>query len=647
MCGLSGGWSRSRYADLQRSIAKMNDAVRHRGPDDEGYWSDGESIVLAHRRLSIVDLSSNGHQPMISACGRRVIVFNGEIYNHLALRKELELVNSAPKWRGHSDTETFLACIARWGIEGALERSIGMFAFAIWDRLDRSLCLARDRFGEKPLYYGWNRGSFLFCSELESLRSFPCFDSTVDRQSLAAYVRYGAIPAPRSIYRGIQKLSPGHILHMRESDFVSERIPPLSRYWSPEQKAADGRQNSFGGSESEAADALESILRDAIRQQMIADVPIGAFLSGGVDSSLVSALMQTESARPVRTFSIGFHDESHDEAPYASAVARHLGTDHTEMYVTPENCLSVIPDLSRIYDEPFADSSQIPTILLSRLASRDVRVALSGDGGDEIFGGYSRYFIARRAQQLMNGLPIFPWNMVARGAAKVPVAAWDHLYRLIQPLLGSSHELPHIGDKIQKAAMFASNRSDLERYDYLISYWDPSSLLLNAEGVQNASESASLKGLDFEQMMLYDTVNYLPNDVLVKVDRAAMSCSLETRIPLLDHRIYEFAWSLPISHKIRNRLGKRVLRQVLYRHVPKDLIDRPKKGFSVPIGQWLRGPLKEWASALLDRRRIEDDGYFNPDAVTAKWTEHQSGLRNWQHQIWAILMFQSWLDERR
>ena len=649
MCGLVGGWSRRRGPEVQGALKQMTDALAHRGPDDDGYWSDAEAgIAIGHRRLAIVDLSPAGHQPMVSESGRWVLAFNGEIYNHLAVRPALKGRCGAPAWRGHSDTETMLAAIDAWGVEAALVRCAGMFAIALWDRDERTLWLARDRFGEKPLYYGWNRGVFLFGSELKALRAFPGFDAPIDRRALALYLRHNAVPAPFSIYDGIYKLLPGHLLRIGLQEIERGIQAQPAAYWSAAECALSGQANPFIGSEEQAADERESLLMEAVGRQMMADVPLGAFLSGGVDSSLVVALMQAQSDRPVRTFTIGFHEAGYNEAEHAAAIARHLGTDHTELYVTSEDALSVIPRLPAIYDEPFSDSSQIPTFLVAQLARRHVAVALSGDGGDELFGGYSRYFMASRLWSNISRIPVPLRIFAARAMTSVSVKHWNVGSRMAAMLLPGGHRMPLLGDKVHKAAAMLANRTGEELYRSLISHWQPENLLGEIdEPISFGPPRASTVTNMFNYMMLADTCNYMADDILVKVDRAAMACSLETRIPLLDQKVFEFAWRLPLSYKIRGGVGKHVLRQVLHRHVPKPLIDRPKMGFGVPVDRWLRGPLKDWAASLLDPRRLQDEGYLSPGPISRKWQEHQSGERNWQYHLWDVLMFQAWIESQR
>jgi asparagine synthase (glutamine-hydrolysing) len=646
MCGLTGGWSQRRFGILREALPVMSGALNHRGPDDRGSWWDGEvGIALAHRRLAIVDLSVAGHQPMQSVSGRWIITYNGEVYNHLEIRRDLERIGAAPAWRGHSDTETLLAAIEIWGVEETLRRSAGMFAFALWDRREHRLWLARDRFGEKPLYYGWNSGVFLFGSELKALRRLPGFDASVDRSALALYLRHNAIPAPFSIYEGIRKLLPGHWLRLDLRQLEAGECPEPQPYWLAAEAAKQGRAELFSGSEAEAADVLEDLLRDAIGRQMVADVPLGAFLSGGVDSSLVVALMQAQSARPVRTFSIGFHEAAYNEAEHAAAVARHLGTDHTEMYVSGRDAMAVIPELPHIYDEPFSDSSQIPTSLIARLAGKHVTVALSGDGGDEVFGGYSRYILAASIWERISSIPLALRRIVGQLVTAMPEQRWDRLYGVIEPLIPAHNRWAMPGDKLHKGARVLAMPNGRLLYRELISHWSPGDLLL---GIDEPSSFGPARGTPpaelVEYMMLEDACHYMADDILVKVDRAAMASGLETRVPLLDHKVFEFAWRLPLRYKIRNGSGKHVLKEVLYRHVPRSLIDRPKMGFGVPIDSWLRGPLKEWAAELLSPSRLHQQGYFNPEPIQHKWQEHQSGVRNWQYHLWDVLMFQAWLE---
>jgi asparagine synthase (glutamine-hydrolysing) len=609
----------------------MADALAHRGPDAFGEWNDPVAGVgLAHRRLSILDLSPEGGQPMLSACGRYAVVFNGEIYNHDHLRSTL----SPHSWRGHSDTEVMLEAFSRWGVENALPHFIGMFALAVWDRTERSLLLARDRFGEKPLYYSRLGGTWVFASELKALRADSRFPAQINRDALAAYLRYGCIPAPSSIYEGVYKLPPGSFLRIRPQSSAEATPQP---YWSCLAAAERVRADMFAGSDSAAVDSLETVLRDAVGRQCIADVPLGAFLSGGVDSSLIVALMQTQSARPIRTFTIGFREWGYDEVPHAAAVAKCLGTEHTELYVEAGEARSVIPHLPDCYDEPFADSSQIPTYLVAKLARNHVTVALSGDGGDELFGGYNRHVWASRMQAANRKLPFWARRRAAQLIKGISPARWDAMFRCLPVRLPSTP-----GDKLHKLARALGADSPGALYDSFVSQWsDPAAILLGGRELAAWALPPGFGG-GAEQMQLADTKGYLPDDILVKVDRATMALSLESRAPFLDHSVFEFAWRLPQSLKIRSGSGKWVLRQLLYRYVPRELIERPKAGFGVPIDSWLRGPLREWAEALLDESRLRQEGFFRPEPIRQVWREHLSGTRNWQHQLWIILMFQAW-----
>lgn len=649
MCGITGILE-LRSAGLTNpatNIRKMAGTLAHRGPDDEGIWFDSTAnIYIAHRRLSILDLSTAGHQPMMSASGRYVIVFNGEIYNHFELRTLLNSCGSAkgaPLWRGSSDTESVLAGFDAWGIRTTIERCVGMFAFAVWDRKERVLTLGRDRLGEKPLYYGWQKNSFLFGSELKALKAHPSFQANINRDTLCLFMRYNYIPSPHSIYQSIHKLPPGHLLSVS-----SEHTQPLiEEYWSLPTVAETGCKSPLIGADHDVCDELERLLSSVIQRQMIADVPLGAFLSGGIDSSIVVALMQAQSNRPIKTFTIGFQEESYNEAVHAKAVARHLGTDHTELYVTSEQALNVIPSLSSVYCEPFADASQIPTILVSQLAKHDVTVALSGDGGDELFSGYNRYVLSRKLWGKLSRLPIGLRRGAQFSICSVSPSAWDTIGKPLQSMLPSSLQLSNFGDKIHKSARILASESIEDVYLGLLTNWAPEEVVINGREPASFVNGASprLDGLDdIQRMMALDTISYLPDDILVKVDRAAMYNSLETRVPFLDHRMVEFAWQVPQSMKLRNGVGKWILREVLYRYVPKELVDRPKMGFGVPIDTWLRGPLKEWAEALLAEERLRREGFFNPVCIRSKWAEHLSGKRNWQYPLWAVLMFQSWLE---
>ena len=652
MCGIAGfvGGKWSSKAEQTRTLAAMARSIRHRGPDHSAVWLDTESKVgFAHNRLAIIDISPAGDQPMHSHSGRYVIVYNGEIYNHQELRKHREDQGQAPDWEGHSDTETLLAAIEAWGLRKALERSVGMFALALWDRKERSLTLARDRIGEKPLYYGRQTagGPFLFGSELKALSQHPQFDPKVDREALALYLRYNYIPTPYSIYGGISKLRPGCFLTVPEGGGE----PVIEEYWSASRVAEAGVADRLDVSPEECTDQLEALLTRAVGQQMIADVPLGAFLSGGIDSSTIVALMQKQSSRPVKTFSIGFEEERFDEAKYAKAIARHLGTDHTELYVTPDEAMAVLPRLPAMYDEPFADSSQIPTHLVSALARQHVTVSLSGDAGDELFGGYPRYALASALWRRLRPIPRPLRSAAAAALGAMPLPLWNRAASAVSKMLPELAHIRDVGAKIHQRAPLFARGSVMELYGGIVSQWlNPELLVVGAtEPPSLATSSAtSLPGLGlFEQMMAADTVTYLPDDILVKLDRASMAVSLETRVPLLDHRIIEFAWRVPFEYKVRDGQTKWLLRQVLYRHVPRELIDRPKMGFGVPIGEWLKGPLRDWAETLLSERRLRDEGYLRPDPIRRAWQAHLAGSVGGDARLWTVLMFQSWLEDHR
>ena len=654
MCGFAGYLNRqiTRDADhAARILHHMTGAVRHRGPDHSGSWIDLESgIALGHNRLAILDLSAAGDQPMESMSGRYVIAYNGEVYNHVEIRRELDRDGVGFNWRGHSDTETLLAAIEAWGVTAALERFSGMFAFAMWDRRERTLVLARDRLGEKPLYYGWQGSglerAFLFGSELKALKSYPAFSSEVDRRALSLFMRHGYVPAPHSIYQGIRKVPPGTFLSLAAN--WSE--PQITSYWSGLHVVRQGVANPLDLSPEGAVDALESLLTDAIGRQMLADVPLGAFLSGGVDSTTVVALMQAQSARPVKTFTIGFREKDYNEAEHAKIVARHLGTNHTELYVTPQQAQSVIPSLPAIYDEPFADPSQVPTWLVSELARRQVTVSLSGDAGDELFGGYNRYMMTQRLWRKLATVPKPLRQAAAAVLTSLSPAAWNSIAGKIQPLLPARARMSVPGDKIHKGAGVLGSGSPSELYHSIVSLWrDPASVVVGGKEPLTllTEDRPHLKGLDeIEKMMALDMLTYLPDDILAKVDRAAMSVSLETRVPFLDHRVVEFAWRLPLRYKLREGETKWALRQVLYRHVPKELIDRPKMGFGIPIGDWLRGALRDWAEELLSPARLAAEGYFRPEPIRSIWSDHLKGSVNMQYLLWCVLMFQAWLGAK-
>lgn len=621
----------------------MAETLRHRGPDDDGVFADAAvGLALGFRRLSILDLSKEGHQPMASPSARYVIAFNGEIYNHLSLRRELE--GGGRRWRGHSDTEVMLAGMEEWGLTGAIRRFNGMFAMAVWDRRERQLHLVRDRMGEKPMYYGWSGGALLFGSELKALRAHPKFDAEIDRDALALYFRHNYINAPYSIYRGIFKLPPASIVTF---DADGPRRSPEPRvYWSVREAAERGVGDPFPGTDAEAVDGLDRLLRDAVGTRMEADVPLGAFLSGGIDSSTVVALMQAQSERPVKTFSIGFRESGYDEAPFAREVAAHLGTDHTELYVAPEEARAVIPLLPTLYDEPFSDSSQIPTFLVSQLARRRVTVSLSGDGGDELFGGYPRYAQAAAAWRTLQRVPRPARRGGARALRALPPGAWTAIARVLGKALPMRQRSRNPGDRLHKIARMAGLGSPEELYMAMVSHWDdPTAIVAGAieprTVLNDPAQWARLPEL-LDRMMYLDACTYLPGDILAKLDRASMGVGLEGRVPLLDHRVVEYAWRLPLSMKMRSGRGKWILRQVLNRYVPAPLVDRPKMGFGIPVGEWLRGPLRAWAEDLLSPAALSEGAILNPDPIRRTWAEHLSGARDWQYRLWGVLMFQAW-----
>jgi asparagine synthase (glutamine-hydrolysing) len=641
MCGIAGFFAPNAWPADAAGIARaMGDRLRHRGPDGRDEWLDPQAgIALAHRRLAIVDLSPAGAQPMASADGRWLIVFNGEIYNHVALRRRLEDEGRAPAWRGHSDTEVLLAGVVAWGVETAVRRTVGMFAIALWDRQERTITLIRDRLGEKPLYYGVQGGALLFGSELKALQAHPAYRADVDRGALALLLRLGYVPAPWSIHAGIRKLPPGTLLriaHPAEWDAA-----PIA-YWSAREAALAGAREPLTLDDTQAVDQLDDLLRQSIAGQRMADVPLGAFLSGGIDSSTTVAIMQALSSTPVRTFTIGLPDAALDESAAARAIAAHLGTQHTELMITADEALRVIPRLPHLYCEPFADASQIPTFLVSQLARRDVKVALSGDAGDELFGGYDRY---RWAQQVA----AVPLGVRRAGAAvlrAMPAEAWSALLAPVAPLLPQELRDGDRADRLRKLATVFGARSNDEVYRQIVSFW-PAGAIPVANAVEPATAFADPPPdlRDFEtRMMLLDLRTYLPDDILVKVDRAAMAASLETRVPLLDHRIVEFALRLPLHQKMRGGRGKWILRQLLDRYVPRALVDRPKQGFGIPIHAWLRGPLRVWAEDLLSEERLRREGLIDPGPVRALWQQHLAGRSDWGYRLWPVLMFEAWRD---
>lgn len=644
MCGIAGCWQPDGLTDDATAIIRrMTDAIAHRGPDADGHWIDPEAgIALGHRRLSILDLSPAGAQPMASPSGRYVMVFNGEFYNWRDVRAEEERYGA--QWRGHSDTEVFLAACDRLGVVEATRRVAGMFALGVWDRQERTLTLVRDRVGEKPLYYGWSDGTLLFGSELKAIRAHPGWRGSIDRGALTLFLRHNYVPGPYSIYENVRKLPAGTTVTFRAG---GTHWPEPEPYWSLLEAAERGERNPFRGSEEEIALALEQLLSRVVGDEMVADVPLGAFLSGGIDSTLIVALMQAQSARPVKTFTMGFHEAAFNEAEHAKAVASYLGTEHTELYVTPADALAVVPQLPAMFDEPFADSSQIPTAMVAALARRHVTVALSGDGGDEGFGGYNRYVVAPRIWRWLRPVPGVARRAAARAVWSVPPDRWDRVLGLT-PL---PRRFGVSGDRLHKlAGLFAlPDRGAL--YHAVNSHWrNPAEVVIDGhEPVTALTDTTTQPKVEgyVAQMMALDTVAYLPDDILVKVDRSAMAVSLECRAPLLHHEVLEFAWCIPPAMRMRGLQGKQPLRRVLHRHVPDDLIDRPKTGFGIPIDGWLRGPLRPWAEDLLDPAHLARTGLFRAEPVQAVWREHLAGRRNWQYLLWDVLMAVAWFDAQQ
>jgi len=674
MCGFTGFYldsSEKVFGDTENIISNMTDKLEHRGPDDSGIWIDPmKTIALGHRRLSIIDISSSGHQPMTSSNNQYVIALNGEIYNHSDLRNELDQINPDHHWKGHSDTETFLAGIEAWGIEKTLSKSVGMFAIALWDKKNQTLNLIRDRFGEKPLYYGWiNTGSskvFAFGSELKALRAYPGFQNNISRDALKQFFKYMYVPVPYSIFEGIFKLEPGCILsmtnpprneptnplHPEEDQDVSHDDLCITKWYKFKNIISKNSKEPINN-EIEATERLETQLKETIKIQSLADVPLGAFLSGGVDSSAIVALMQDQANTPIKTFTIGFEESQFDESPYAKAVASYLKTDHHEMRVTSNDALSLIPKLPHLYDEPFADSSQIPTYFVSQAAKKEVTVSLSGDAGDELFGGYNRYLMAPELWKKIHWMPFSIRKLLGSSLHKIPMGLWDNIGNLYNLTRSDSRGITRLGDKISKTALRLKNVDSLDAlYKSLVCEW-PNTDALVKDSSNNSStlinlidESLPEGGLEDSEsrMMYWDTISYLTDDILCKVDRAAMANSLETRVPFLDHRVVELTQRIPLKFKIKDNVGKSILRNILYKHVPKNLIERPKAGFGIPLAEWLRGPLRPWVEELINVERLDREGYLEPNLVHQVWREHLSGKRDWSFRIWSVVIFQQWLE---
>jgi len=657
MCGITGFIDilhRKGDDELQNICRQMTDTVRHRGPDDSGILVDAEAgVAFGHRRLSIIDLSSGGHQPMSSQSGRYVISYNGEVYNYKDLRCELQ--NSGYVFRGGSDTEIMLAAIDQWGFKNALARFNCMFAFSLLDRRNRTLFLVRDRLGIKPLYYGLVGNDFVFASELKAIKSHPGFNNEIDRDSVALMMSYSYIPAPRSIYKNINKLLPGRMIEINIDELRKNndchnlsKIRPHT-YWSVSDTARNGILEPLNESEEQTLERFDFLLRDSVKLRMISDVPLGVFLSGGIDSTIITALMQAQSSAKVKTFSIGFSEEQYNEAVYASEIANYLGTEHTELYASPNDAIALIPEMPKLYDEPFADDSQIPTFLVSKLARKHVTVCLSGDGGDEIFGGYNRYVRWNHIPVIMKKYPAFTRRALQIVVETIPPHLWNRFFAGVGTFIPEKYHYRQPGEKFHKFVKIINSSSRDEMHMLLASSW----LGTDKVVINNSSDEVSIVTDHFpdvgnfgQEMMFVDTIGYLPDDILTKVDRASMGVSLEVRVPLLDHRIVELAFKLPMKMKINKRCGKWLLRKILNKYVPAELMERPKKGFAIPLEKWLRGELRDWAESLLDETRLRREGFLNPVPIRKKWDEHLSGKNNWRYHLWNVLMFQAWLEEQ-
>ena len=648
MWGIAGYFSKNRLCDdPEKYLTNMGDVIEHRGPDSSGIWhlERKYSVGFVHRRLSVLDLSEAGHQPMVSKSGRYVISYNGEIYNHLELRELIdEETNSRKEWAGHSDTETLLACIEVFGIRKTLELMVGMFAFSLWDCKHDRLILARDRLGEKPLYYGLKNNTLLFGSDLRSLKQHPDFQGEINRNAIALLLRYGYIPAPSSIYTGFYKLLPGNYIVFNSPNSVTS--PEC--YWNVDSIMNNVNVDNFSLDYKSAVDKLDLLLRGAVRGQMASDVPIGAFLSGGIDSTTIVALAQSQSKEPIKTFTVGFNEELYNEARYAKQVAKYLGTDHTELYMSAEGALDAIKKIPYMYTEPFADPSQIPTFLVSNMIRDHVTVGLSGDAGDEVFIGYNRYILTGRYWKKLKKIPYPVRLFISDIVRKIPPKRLNMLFLHVQKILPTKYQQANIGEKLHKAASVLRAKTPDELYRFIVSRWQKPESVVIGVGSQQTMTGYKFSDLEIvQQMAKLDLITYLPDDILCKVDRSSMFASLESRAPFLDHRVIEFALNLPLEYKIKNGVGKYILRDVLYRYIPKKLVDRPKMGFGVPISDWLRGPLKGWADDLLDKDRLLSEGFFHPEPIHRMWREHQQGVANWQYQLWPILMFQLWLENEK
>ena len=630
---------------FEKVLKDMGNAISSRGPDSSGEWFDNKNCIgLAHRRLSILDLSKEGNQPMSSDSGRYIMIFNGEIYNHIKLRTKLESDFKNIEWRGSSDTETILKCVELLGFDSTFRLLEGMFSIALWDRNENNLILCRDRIGEKPLYYGWQSDTFLFASELKSIKKHPDFTKKIDLNSLNLFFKYNYIPSPYSIYEGISKLSPGTYISINYKNRTEKTV----KYWDFKSIVKNNSLNTDLRTDLEITNQLETLLKSKIKDQMLSDVPLGAFLSGGVDSSMVVAIMQSISKKPVKTFTIGFEDQNFNEARYAKEIAEYLKTDHTELYVTSKDALNVVPLLHEIYDEPFADSSQIPTYLVSKLAKKKVTVSLSGDGGDELFAGYNRYILANKIWPKINFLPLIIRKNIGKSMRLISFKNWNNLFFFINRFLSDKYIFTNFGDKIHKFSYLLDSLDISDLYDKIVSFWSPSDNIVKNISIKKVKNNFNnFKNIsEIEKMMFTDTLTYLPDDILAKVDRAAMSVSLETRVPFLNHKLVEFASRIPLHLKLKDNNAKWILKQVLFNYVPKKLIERPKMGFGVPIDSWLRGPLKDWAENLLSADKLNKQGLLNTEIIRKKWNEHLSGKRNWQYHLWGVLMFQSWYEKQ-